>query len=256
MKKFLVLLTLLYSITVRGQTAICKNVTLNLNSSGYAYLTPSQVNDNSFTSCFGGFQSSMLNQTLFSCTNYGPNVVVLTVTDYCSNAATCSAIVTVQYNKPPVAKCRSANVILSGAGVGSITTTGINNNSTDVCSGLTYSLNKLVFNCADLGVQPVTLTVTNIAGLSSICNTTVNVKDQAKPVAKCKTASVNISGDTTLSYAVTNNGSTDNCGIVQYTLTPNTFNCSNVGPNSVILTVKDSSGNQSSCSGVIYITCL
>ncbi len=48
-------------------------------------------------------------------------------------------------------------------------------------------------------------------------------------------------------------GSTDNCGIAFMTVNPNTFDCSNIGDNTVILTVTDISGNSSTCSTIITI---
>ncbi len=73
-------------------------------------------------------------------------------------------------------------------------------------------------------------------------------------VAKCKNATVLINADLTLSYQVIDNGSTDACGILSYTLTPSFFSCVN-GVHNVTLSVKDVNNNQSSCTGVVTIVC-
>lgn len=150
------------------------------------------------------------------------------------------------------AKCRNAIVVLSSAGNGSITATGINNGSTGYTS---LSLTPTTFNCSNVGTNVVTLTATAANGNTSTCTGTATVKDLTKPLAKCKTASVNISTDTTLDAHVVNNGSTDACGIASYTLTPNTFNCTNIGANTVTLQVKDVNNNVATCTAIIYITC-
>jgi len=132
-----------------------------------------------------------------------------------------------------VAKCRNAIVILSSLGNGSITATGINYGSTDYVS---LSVSPSTFDCSKVGPNVVVL-------------------DSTKPLAKCKTVSVNIQSDTTLSPSLVDNGSSDACGILEYTLTPNQFNCSNVGNNLVTLKVKDKNGNMSTCPATIIITC-
>jgi hypothetical protein len=182
------------------------------------------------------------------------------VTDNCQNTATCSAIVTVNYTTAPVAKCRNAIVVLSAGGNGSITTAGINNGSTDVCSGngLALSLSKTTYNCSNLGINVVTLTVTNVAGLSSTCTGTVTVRDLTKPVAKCKNASYTLApgGSVTVPASAINNGSTDACSNPPLlTLSPNTFTCANAGVNGVTLTVTDASANSSTCAATVTITC-
>lgn len=79
-------------------------------------------------------------------------------------------------------------------------------------------------------------------------------EDLTKPLAKCKNATVLLTGDSTLSYLVVDNGSTDACGILSYTLTPSQFSCVN-GSNNVTLTVKDVNNNQATCTSVVTIVC-
>lgn len=150
------------------------------------------------------------------------------------------------------AKCRNAIVVLSSAGNGSITATGINNGSTGYTS---LSLTPTTFNCSNVGTNVVTLTATAANGNTSTCTGTATVKDLTKPIARCKSATVSIKGDTTLGYELIDNGSTDACGIAEYTLTPSEFTCSNAGANTVTLQVKDLNGNVSNCISTIYIIC-
>lgn len=161
----------------------------------------------------------------------------------------------------PVAKCRTAVVVLSSAGNGSISPAGINNGSTDGGCGstLNLSLSKSTFNCSNLGPNIVTLTVTNVAGISSSCTATVTVKDLTKPVAKCKPASyaVGIGGTVIVPTSAIDNGSTDACtNPPNLSLTPNTFTCANTGANSVTLSATDGSNNTGTCVTTVTITCI
>ena len=48
-------------------------------------------------------------------------------------------------------------------------------------------------------------------------------------------------------------GSTDNSGFVTLTLSQNTFDCSDLGPNTVTVTATDPSGNTDTCTAVITV---
>ena len=239
-------------------TALCKNISLFLNNSGNASTNAAAVNNGSNDNC--SIVSLGLSKTTFNCTNFGPNNVVLTVTDNCMNASTCASTITVSYTQPPVAKCRNAIVMLSSAGNGSITPAGINNASTDLCSanGLTLGLSKTAFNCSNIGPNVVTLTVTNVAGNSSTCTGMVTVRDQVKPIARCKAVSATVASGATVTVlpGAVNNVSTDACtSPPNLSLAPNTFTCGNAGANTVVLTVSDASNNSSTCSAIVTITC-
>ena len=241
-------------------TALCKNISLSLNNSGNAATNALAINNGSSDNC--GIVSLGISKSTFNCTNLGANVVTLSVTDNCSNVKTCAATVTIAYTQSPVAKCRSAVVVLSSAGNGSISTTGINNGSTDICSanGLTLALSKSTFNCSNLGVNIVTLTVTNVAGTASTCTAQVTVRDLTKPVAKCKNITkqiVNGTSKTVLASEI-NNISTDACSNPPIlSLFPNTFSCPVVGSNvfPVTLTVSDASNNVSTCAATVTVLC-
>ncbi len=239
--------------------AFCKNISRTLNNSGAVGIAATDINNNSTDNC--GIASINCNKTTFNCTNFGANTVVLTVTDVNGNSQTCTATVSISYNQAPVAKCRNAVVVLSSAGNGSITPAGINNGSTDVCNGngLTLALSKTTFNCSNIGANIVTLTVTNVAGNSSTCTGTVTIKDQTKPVAKCKNVVLTLASGSsvTVTPAEVNNSSTDACTSPPnlVSLVPNTFTCANSGANAVTLTVSDGAGNVSTCSSLVTINC-
>jgi len=73
--------------------AICQSITVQLNSSGNATITPEMINNGSTDNC--GIRSLVLSKTAFTCADFGVNNVTLTVTDNHNNVSTCTATVTV-----------------------------------------------------------------------------------------------------------------------------------------------------------------
>ena len=64
---------------------------------------------------------------------------------------------------------------------------------------------------------------------------------------------LNAAGTYTLLPSVVDNGTTDNCTISSMTVSPSLFNCTNVGPNNVVLTVTDNAGNVSTGNAVVTV---
>jgi len=79
--------------------------------------------------------------------------------------------------------------------------------------------------------------------------------DTEDPVAVCQdiTAQLNNNGSVTITGNDIDNGSTDNNGILNYTASPNNFDCSNIGENTVTLIVEDYAGNTDSCSAIVTV---
>ena len=107
-------------------------------------------------------------------------------------------------------------------------------------------------NASYIPLNTVSGTVYYYVVVSGTCgNATSNVSgsilvtDVTLPtvVTQNRTIYLNTSGQATITAAQIDNGSTDNCAIANRTLSQTTFNCSNVGPNTVTLTVTDASGN-------------
>ena len=74
-------------------TALCKNVTVALDSTGYASIKVTDINNGSADAC--GLAGKSISQAAFNCSNTGANTVILTVTDVNGNISTCSSTVTV-----------------------------------------------------------------------------------------------------------------------------------------------------------------
>lgn len=111
----------------------------------------------------------------------------------------------------------------------------------------------------ELGTTTMEYLIIDQSGNSTTCNYDVNVLDTISPIAVCVPASnlfIDPSGlqVEVLDAVELDNGSTDNCAIVSYTLSPNTFTCDETGAMySATLTVSDASGNEGTCTTDIFI---
>ncbi len=143
--------------------AVCQDVTVQLDATGNASVTPEEVNDGSTAEA--GIQSLSLDRTDFTCSDISssPIQVTLTVTDNNDNTATCTAEVTVEDNTAPTAICQNVILELDENGNGILLDADVDDNSTDNCGIQSYSLSQTGFDCADIATNPhsVILTVTD-----------------------------------------------------------------------------------------------
>ena len=110
-----------------------------------------------------------------------------------------------------------------------------------------------------IGVHTVRFTVSDGCDNVSTCEMTVTVEDQHAPTAVCKyglTISLMESGFVIVPPNAINSGSFDNCsgedGLI-YEITPNFFNCEDIGRQTINLIVTDQAGNSQFCSTDIFI---
>jgi len=242
--------------------ALCQNLSISLDGTGNATITPAMINNGSTDNCTAaGSLTLLLSKSTFDCANVGANNITLSVTDASGNSSTCTSTVTVSDNTAPAAVCQNLSINLDGTGNATITPAMINNGSSDNCTAagsLTLALSKTTFDCTNLGANTVTLTVTDASGNISTCTSTVTLSDNTAPTALCQNLSINLdgTGNATITPAMINNGSSDNCtaaGSLTLALSKTTFNCANVGANNITLTVTDASGNSSNCTAVVTV---
>ncbi len=84
---------------------------------------------------------------------------------------------------PPVAICQDISVALDASGNASITGAQVDNGSNDAAGIASLSVSPNSFTSADVGLNTVTLTVTDNNGNTSICAATVTVEDTTPPTA-------------------------------------------------------------------------
>ncbi|THH35482.1 HYR domain-containing protein [Neolewinella litorea] len=187
----------------------------------------------------------------------GTTMVTFSASDPSGNhSEPCSIEVTVTDIEFPTASCQNVIVQLNAAGVGTTTAEAVNNSSSDACGIAEMSLSQTTFGCDDLGQNPVTLTVTDVNGNSSVCNAIVTVQDNIPPTVLCQPIDVfmGLGGN----YTLTNDdidaidaGSTDNCAVSSLWVIPNNFSA--LGTFNVTLTAQDASGNSDDCQTTVRV---
>lgn len=189
----------------------------------------------------------------------GTTTVSCTVTDAVNRTANCSFTITVVDAEAPVAICNDLTIQLDENGQGSATIDQFDGGSTDNCQVNLVSVTKNNFSCADAATEPgfVTLTVSDGVNTST-CASMVTVEDNAPATAICQTATLNLTSDgtTILPPSMVDGGSFTACGNFTLSVSPNAFDCDDVGLGfTVTLTATDNSNNNSTtCTTTISVT--
>src|SRR5204862_29154 len=140
---------------VTAPAAVCQNIDVDLDASGAASITASQINNGSSDAC--GIASISVAPNSFTCANVGANTVTLTVTDVNGFPSRRSSDLTVHDVTAPAAVCQNIDVDFDAAGAASITASQINNGSSDACGIASISVAPNSFTCANVGANTVTL---------------------------------------------------------------------------------------------------
>ncbi|RME94591.1 MAG: hypothetical protein D6772_14375, partial [Bacteroidetes bacterium] len=185
----------------------------------------------------------------------GSNRLTLMVTDNYGNPSSFTYTFTVTDDRLPTANCLNPTVELDDMGDATITVADVDDNSTDACGPVQKSIDLTAFDCEDVGVQVVTLTVRDAFGNESECEASVTVEDNILPDAQCQAVLVELdaAGNGSITPAEVDNNSSDNCGIASLSLDQTDFSCAQVGDNTVTLTVTDVNGNENTCTATVTV---
>ncbi|MDX2361589.1 MAG: HYR domain-containing protein [Crocinitomicaceae bacterium] len=244
------------TVTVADTTSpavVCQDITVYLDGTGNATIIAADVDAGSTDNC--GTPTMSIDISAFNCTMTGPVLVALTATDASGNTSTCVATVTVADTTSPTVVCQDITVYLDGTGNATIAAADVDSGSSDNCATPTMTIDVSSFDCSATGTNTVTLTATDASGNTSTCTATVTVADTTSPTAVCQDVTVYLdpTGSTIITAADVDGGSTDNCGTPTMTIDVSSFDCSVTGPNTVILTATDASGNTSSCTATVTV---
>jgi hypothetical protein len=234
-------------------TALCQNIFLYLDATGNASLAPADIDFGSADAC--GIASMQLDKSSFDCEDIGLDTLTLTVTDSSANVAACQALATVRDTISPTALCQNLTVYLDASGSVAITPSDIDQGSADACGLASLQLDKISFDCVDVGLDTVTLTVTDNSNNQTTCQALVSIQDTTPPTALCKniTLYLDATGNTILLPGDIDQGSPDPCGIAILQLDKSSFDCEDIGTHTITLTVIDSSSNAGSCQAQVVV---
>ena len=235
-------------IPVINGTVVSIDANTDANACGASVVvTPPTASDNcSVTASVVGTRSD--NLAISALYPIGSTTITWRVSDIYGNVAVpTTTTVKVKDMVKPTVITKNIPVQLNVGGFVTIVPAQVDNGSTDACGIASYSLDKVSFNCSNIGDNTVTLTVIDIHGNVNFATATVTVSEPIIPVARTRNIIVQLNAAGTVSILPSdiNNGSTDNCSIASYTLSKDTFTCANIGVNTITLIAKDASGNNS-----------
>ncbi|RMG81448.1 MAG: HYR domain-containing protein [Bacteroidetes bacterium] len=246
------------TITPANANGLCNNVTRNLDGVG----TPIVVNVADLVNpmmpfCAGySFNVNGANSVVFDCSNFGVNMVNVTINGPLGFSITCTAEVTINDPHPAAPACQPFVANIPAGGVVTIAPTDVFAGGFDNCGIINpVSVTPNQFFCAQLGVHTVTLNVNDGHGNMSSCDAQVTVVDVTPPTVTCKNTQLilDANGMAALQPADVVANAADNCGIMSTTLSQYQFDCAGVGPNNVLVTVTDHSGLQAACNATVTV---
>ena len=235
-------------------TVIIQSVTVFLDASGSASIDTSDVNNGSFDNC--AIDTMYLSNVNFDCSDTGSNTVTLYVADINGNPDSATSTVTVIDTTAPTISVNNVfTLYLNTSGSAAISINSINDGTNDNCGIESLSLSDSLFDCSDTGSLSITFTATDFSGNVDTGSISITVLDTILPNVATQNLTVylNSSGFASVTAAMVNNGSFDNCSIDTMVLSDTSFNCSAVGGNSVVLYVWDASGNIDSAGAIITV---
>lgn len=234
---------------VNTTTMVCQATTVMLDAAGSATVAATDI-DNGSSSVCGGLTLAV-QPNVFTCAEVGDNPVLLIGTDSGGSTASCATTVTVVDDADPLAVCQDITVELSATtGMVSITEADIDGGSSDNCN-FVLTAAPTAFDCATIGVNPVTLVATDDSGNTDECVANVTVEDNSDPIIFCTPVS-NVNDPNVCEAALTIPVpiTFDNCPVTlvnDYNGTSDASDTYPVGLTLVTWTVTDAGGNTSDC---------
>lgn len=233
-------------------TAICQDLALVFAANGSATLLAADLDNGSSDNC--GISGMSIDQSEFDCSDIGSNIVSLTVNDASGNSSTCTATINVSESTAPTAVCKNVDLNLNSSGNASLSTSQVNNGSSDNCSIANLSLSKTSFSCNDLGTNTVTLTVSDASGNQSSCTANVIVNDIDAPTLSCLSNTTYSCIANVPSASVNDVTVSDNCdGNPNVVLNEINATSGNTYKRIRYFTAVDNSGNVSNCTQEVTV---
>jgi len=192
----------------------------------------------------------------------GNMTVTLTVTDINGLTNSCTFTVTKVDNTAPSISCPTTKTLVLGANCTATLPNYTNLATTgDNCGVQSVTQSPAAGTIvSSAGNMMVTLTVTDVNGLTNSCTFTVTKMDETPPTVVCKNATVflNTAGNYTLLAGDVFNAtaSSDNCsGTLTVTnISPATVSCNQANQTiPVTVTVQDAAGNSATCTAQVTV---
>ena len=179
--------------------------------------------------------------------------------DTLTNAIGCdsiiASIVIIGDTTLPTVKTKNDTIYLDQMGRTSVTAIDVNKESSDNCGPISMTLSDSTFDCSQVGTSKIWLIATDRYGNVDSASAMITVQDLIKPtvVTQAVTLSLDANGYGSITVADVDNNSYYNCSIASRSFSKSTFDCSDLGVNTVYLIITDVNGNIDSTSAVVTV---
>ena len=228
------------------------NVDLQVDEDGLAYLSFDDIDEGSYDNCSFDIEFS---QSVFDCSELEPIDVDITMTDSDGNSVTETISVEVADNVDPVLITKNIIVYLDENGDVELEPEDFDDGSYDNCEIDEIELEEDEFECSDIGVQEVEITLEDRSGNEVTGFALVTIIDDLEPEVQSKeiTVYVDENGEVSIEGEDLDDESFDNCEDLEYFSSKYDFTTDDLGDNEVLFTVVDPSGNSSSESTIVTV---
>ncbi|MHA7111292.1 HYR domain-containing protein [Sunxiuqinia elliptica] len=196
-------------------------------------------------------------QSEFSCEHVGENVVILTALDASENKVSKPVTITVKDTISPVLLTKDFEIDFENARAESITLDprDLVRGATDNCGIQDTVLSQTTFSPDDTGENEVIVSLTDIHGNRTMQKAVVSIPDVIPPIIETRDITVDLddSGEATITSQQIDRGSSDNVAITELFLDKTSFDCSDLGENTVTLTARDAAGNVSFGRAIVTV---
>lgn len=163
-------------------TVVCKNIEVFLDPQTGAAQVSAASFDNGTSGCAPfAFKINNFSSIAVNCDNLGTQTMTLTVTDSKGRTSTCTPVLTVRDNTPPVVSAQDATVELNASGLYTLALADLEYLATDNCTIASQTLSRSQFNCDDKNqVIPISITVKDQSGNTTVADVFVTVLEGKK----------------------------------------------------------------------------
>ena len=246
-------LLVIFNDTIVPQLEVLTNYDVFLDSSGIAILNPEDYVISAHDNCV---TDTVLSTDTLNC-SYLDSTYQLAVTllDPFGNSQTKTVDVTVNDTIKPYFVLTDTTIAIDENGFAVFADSAFREFAIDNCSIQSILFTPDTLSCNEIGVDTITVTLTDYSGNTSQSVLYVNLTDTTPPqfTAYDTTVYLNENGEFNLSNINVVDSVFENCQVQDTVFIPPVLDCSNIGDNEVVVQLVDVNGNVSSRTIMINV---
>ncbi len=250
-------------------------VTIEIEANGQTGIPPDLFDGGALDDCTE--VEVNFDQIIFDCNDLGPYNYSYTASDQAGNTTICEVVMEItdpnnycdpcnMDTSPPTCIALSAILQMGVDGFINISVDEIDGGSFDNCTDVTSSISQTVLTCDNLGNNTILLTVSDLNGNSSTCESFISLSDPNDYCNPCNmdttpptcvplsaVIQINPNGSASVEHSALDDGSTDDCSDVSIVEGTYIFNCDQLGINIVEYVIYDQSNNERVCETQVLV---